>query len=126
MEAALFNPHLSEQKCSLIYLWDLLRLLKLKFRSYYPILYCVHISSDLYRDISMASWNRKIDRNLSLVYKYLKGVSIREKQNLFNQDITEMDKSCYKNVEVVEKSRSEKIEVDLGEKYSCLWDLFLK
>lgn len=50
----------------------------------------------------------------------------REKQNLFNQDITEMDKSCYKNVEVIGEIRSEKIEVDLGEKYSCLWDLFLK
>lgn len=74
----------------------------------------------------MASWNRKIDRNLSLVYKYLKGVSIREKQNLFNQDTTEMDKSCYKNVEVIGEIRSEKIEVDLGEKYSCMWDLFFK
>lgn len=63
---------------------------------------------------------------MSLVYKYLKGVSIREKQNLFNQDITEMDKSCYKNVEVIGEIRSEKIEVDLGEKYSCLWDLFFK
>lgn len=69
-------------------------------------------------------WNRKIDRNLSLVYKHLKGVSIRERQNLFNQDITEMDKSCYKNVEVIGEIRSEKIEVDIGEKYSCMWDLF--
>ena len=31
-----------------------------------------------------------------------------------------MDKSCYKNVEVIGEIRSEKIEVDIGEKYSCM------
>ena len=35
-----------------------------------------------------------------------------------------MDQSCYKNGEVIGEIRSEKIEVDVGEKYSCMWDLF--